>query len=163
MGLDCNARPVRRPQPADQPIPHLIHLRGPGWPAASVIPQKLARARASRVTLRTPQLTLSQAVKNFFKERSRVRNVVAYLPGKKAREWDAISVCGAVYKSCIFDVVKDVSGLDSRSQHGWLAEYVKARKAVFATLTPEQLQECEKLVTKWNRAGIPLHMKKKYT
>ena len=102
-------------------------------------------------------------MKNFFKERSRVRNVVAYLPGKKAREWDAISVCGAVYKSCIFDVVKDVSGLDSRSQHGWLAEYVKARKAVFATLTPEQLQECEKLVTKWNRTGIPLHMKKKYT
>ena len=105
-----------------------------------------------------------KAVKNFFKERSRVRNVVVSLPakGRGSREWTRLTVCGEVYKQCIYDVVKDVSGIESQNSRGWLTEYVKARKVVFHTLTDAQLAECETLATRWNRIGLPLALKKKY-
>ena len=104
-----------------------------------------------------------QAVKNFFKERSRVRNVVVSLPakGRGGREWTRLTVCGEVYKQSIYDVIKDVAGLESQNARGWLTEYVKARKVVFHTLTDEQLAECETLATRWNRMGLPLALKKK--
>ena len=106
-----------------------------------------------------------QAVRNFFQERTRVRNVVVTLPGngKRKKEWDAIAVCGEVYRDAIHDIAKEVSGLTAQDQRGWLPEYMKARRAYYYLLGDEQREELETLATKWNRGSIPMHLKKKYT
>ena len=124
-----------------------------------VAPRDLRGPVAGRGVLRP-----RQAVRNFFQERTRVRNVVVTLPGngKRKKEWDAIAVCGEVYRDAIHDIAKEVSGLTAQDQRGWLPEYMKARRAYYYLLGDEQREELETLATKWNRGSIPMHLKKKY-
>ena len=82
--------------------------------------------------------------------------------GKRKKEWDAIAVCGEVYRDAIHDIAKEVSGLTAQDQRGWLPEYMKARRAYYYLLGDEQREELETLATKWNRGSIPMHLKKKY-
>ncbi|VDB96080.1 unnamed protein product [Peniophora sp. CBMAI 1063] len=110
-----------------------------------------------------------QAVRNFFSERGRVRDVVVKLPGKgrSKTSWTAISVVNQVYRSAIHDLVFDVSGLkpqkkgEKEPSPGWLTEYNKACVAIYHTLSADERAEMEQLAMQWTRTGIPLYMKKK--
>lgn len=106
-------------------------------------------------------LITSQAVRNFFKEQGRIRSTVVKLPGKGANtDWTPLTVCGDIYKEAISDLITDVTGL-SPSDANWIAEYSKARSAIYYSLSEEDNEVLEDLCEKWNRSGIPLDQKKK--
>ncbi|KZV59108.1 hypothetical protein PENSPDRAFT_672583, partial [Peniophora sp. CONT] len=66
------------------------------------------------------RLTRDQAVRNFFKECGRVRDITVKLPRRHAGRWTPLS---------------DVTGLTPKDkQGGFIAEYPKARKAYYYTL-----------------------------
>ncbi|VDB99994.1 unnamed protein product [Peniophora sp. CBMAI 1063] len=106
---------------------------------------------------------MAMAIRNFFKERGRVRDVIVRLPGKgRSRlDWTVLGVCGEVYKGVISDLVEEVSGLKPGAKKGWLTEYKRARAAVYYSLTEEERTEVQVLCKQWNRTGIPLSIKKK--
>lgn len=103
-------------------------------------------------------------MRNFFKERGRIREVVVKLPGKGkgSLAWTPLTVCSEVYKSAILDMVKDVANVTPSDTDTFLTQYNKAKKAMFYSLSKDQVDEMEKICKQWNRTGIPLKLKKKY-
>lgn len=80
--------------------------------------------------------------------------------GKQAIQWDALKVCGDVYKATIAELIEDVAGL----VHGdklWISEYKKALAAVFYSLTEEERDMIDAVCEKWNSNGLPKELKKK--
>ncbi|VDB91627.1 unnamed protein product [Peniophora sp. CBMAI 1063] len=102
-----------------------------------------------------------QAVNNFFKERLRMRRTVLRLPGEKKKSWNEMDVCGDVYEDAIVDLCNELTGLAAGSKDGWIAEYPKARAAIYYSLTDEEREAIQTLCESWNRTGIPKGMKKK--
>lgn len=107
---------------------------------------------------RTPYV---QAVHNFFKEQSQMRNTVVELPGGNANFWTDITVCGEVYKDTIKDLCEDLTEMVAGDKAGWIAEYNKARAAIWFSLSAEEREGVQSLVKTWNRTGIPKEVKKK--
>lgn len=78
-------------------------------------------------------------------------------------DWTPLGVCGEVYKDAINDLIEDVTGLKPGDTNGWLAEYPKARGALYWKLTQGEHDEIERICDQWNLTGIPKDKKKKYT
>lgn len=55
-----------------------------------------------------------------------------------------------------------MTGLKAGAKNGFLAEYKRARGAIYYSLTEEKRDEVLLLCKTWNRTGIPLSIKKKY-
>lgn len=102
-----------------------------------------------------------QSVRNFFKERGRIRGAVVKLPGKgrTALDWTPMTVCGEVYKDAIKELIRDMTGLTTSNKRGWIAEYPKARAALFHSLSADERKEVETIALMWNRTGIPASKK----
>ena len=61
----------------------------------------------------TDATEIAQAVRNYFSEKARIRDVVVKLPGKgkSARDWTPLGVAGVVFHDAISSLTEDVSGL----------------------------------------------------
>lgn len=91
-----------------------------------------------------------------------MRRTVVRLPGKKSAPlWDDIGVCGEVYAEAIKDLIADVTELAAGTTDGWIAEYPKARAAIWYTLSEEERAAIETIRKTWNRTGLPKLVKKK--
>lgn len=103
----------------------------------------------------------AQAVRNFFKERGRIRDVVVKLPRASSGVWSTLAVCSEVYKSAINELVEEVSGCKPGTRGGYISEYSKARQAFFLRLSDAQRGELERIAKQWNRTGTPKSAKLK--
>ena len=100
-------------------------------------------------------------MKHFFKERTRIRNPVIQLParGHGTADWTDVGVCGQVYKSAIYGLLRDVAGLKPGKSRRWLPEYKKARKAVYYSLKKDEREELKKVAERWNRKDLSAQQK----
>ena len=107
------------------------------------------------------RLTRSKAVANIIQEQGRMRGPAVKLPGEKENKWTEELVCGVVYEDAIKDLVEEMSRLKAGSKDGWIAEYPKARAAIYYTLSDEDREAVGDVCKAWNRGGIPKTVKKK--
>ncbi|KZV62305.1 hypothetical protein PENSPDRAFT_670448 [Peniophora sp. CONT] len=108
-------------------------------------------------------LMVAKAVRNFFSERGRIRDVVVKLPRASSGVWTPLAVCSEVYKNAVNDLVEQVSGCKPGTRGGWISEYPKGRRAFYRRLSEEQRAELDRIAKQWNRTGTPKSAKlKKY-
>lgn len=86
-----------------------------------------------------------------------MRGTVVKLPGRGGSmpDWQPLTVCGEVYSTAIKDLIEDLSGLTPADKGAWIAEYPKARAAIYYSLSEDEREEMETLCEQWNRTGIP--------
>ncbi|VDC03288.1 unnamed protein product [Peniophora sp. CBMAI 1063] len=105
---------------------------------------------------------VKQAVKNFFKEQGRIRDVVVQplRKGSNKLDWDPLSVCSDVYGHIAAQMVHEVAGIQHGHQY-WLRKYNKANTALYYSLSDGQRTQVEFLANEWNKNGLPKEMKKR--
>ena len=106
-----------------------------------------------------PLTALLQALRRYFNEQGRVRGPPPLPEQIGGRKWDALRVCGVVFRESIDAMVFEGTGMRSGDPRGYLGHRMKCRTVYFWKLPQEERQHLAALAKDWQGEGAPVQQK----